>query len=264
MRALRTDPRSILQGELDHLDFAATARQVYGINAVEYVNVFFYDRAQDTAYLHEMRSRSDAEGVQNLVIMCDHEGYLGDPDKDLRQTAVHNHKKWVEAAHFLGCHSIRVNANSMGSYEEQQKLVADGLVQLADYADDLGINVLIENHGGLSNNAQWLMGTLRRADHPRLGTLPDFGNFQISDTERYDPYQGVAEMMPLAKGVSAKTLDFDKQGYETTLDYERLLKVVLGSGYHGYIGIEYDGTKLSETDGISMTKKLLQRFQTTL
>jgi len=262
-RALTTNPRSVLQGELNPLDFASTARQVYGIDAVEYVNVFFYDRARDSAYLQEMRSRSHGEGVQNLLIMCDHEGALGNPDKIQRQAAVRNHEKWAEAAQILGCHSIRVNASSAGSYEEQQKLAADGLVQLAEYADSLGIDVLIENHGGLSSNAQWLMGMLSRAGHPRLGTLPDFGNFQISDNERYDPYQGVAEMMPLARGVSAKTLDFDPQGYESTLDYEHLLKLVLGAGYHGHIGIEYDGENLSEADGIRKTKKLLQKFQST-
>ncbi len=259
-QALKNDPRSVLQGKLDHLDFASTARQVYGIGAVEYVNVFFYDRAGDEKYLKEMKLRADGEGVQSLLIMCDHEGALGDPDIYMRQTSVENHFKWIEAAKYLGCHSIRVNAWSVGSYDEQQKLVADGLNRLAEYAQGFDINVIVENHGGLTSNGRWLAGVMELASHPNLGTLPDFGNFQVSDTEQYDVYAGVAELMPFARGVSAKTHDFDSQGNETHLDYNRLIKIVLESGYHGYLGIEYEGDRLTEHEGILATRDLLMKF----
>ncbi|NQV41409.1 MAG: TIM barrel protein [Candidatus Marinimicrobia bacterium] len=258
--ALKTDPRSVLQGPLDHLDFARTARQVYGIGAVEYVNVFFYGRGADKKYLNEMKTRAGGEGVQSLLIMCDHEGALGDPDIQMRRTAVENHFKWVEAAKFLGCHSIRVNAGSVGSYDEQQKLVADGLNQLAEFAQGFKINVIVENHGGLTSNGAWLAGVMQLANHANLGTLPDFGNFHISDTEQYDVYTGVTELMPYARGVSAKAIDFDAQGNETHLDYSRLIKIVLDSGYHGYLGIEYEGDRLTEHQGILATRDLLNKF----
>ena len=256
-QALKNDPRSILQGKLDHLDFARTARQLYGLGAVEYVNVFFYDRARDKKYLQEMKLRADGEGVQSLLIMCDHEGALGDPDLHMRQAAVENHFKWIDAAKYLGCHSIRVNAWSVGSYDEQQKLVADGLNRLADYAQRFGVNVIVENHGGLTSNGKWVAGLMQLASHPNLGTLPDFGNFQMSETEQYDVYTGVAELMPYARGVSAKTIDFDSQGNETHLDYHRLIKIVLDSGYSGYLGIEYEGERLTEHAGILATRDLL-------
>jgi len=241
---------------LDHLDFARTARQDFGIGAVEYVNTFFKDRAKDAEYLREMNRRADGEGVRQWLIMCDGEGRLGDPEAARRSQAVENHRKWVEAAKALGCATIRVNAASDGSFEEQQKLAADGLRRLADIGASLDINVVVENHGGLSSNGQWLAGVMKMVGHPRCGTLPDFGNFY-----EYDRYQGVADMMPFAKAVSAKTHDFDETGNETTKDYRRLMKTVLDAGYHSWVGIEYEGSRLAEREGIAATKRLLERVR---
>ncbi|ACY48627.1 sugar phosphate isomerase/epimerase family protein [Rhodothermus marinus] len=256
--------RTIFGGKLDALDFPVVARRTFGIEAVEYVNQFFFDRARDRAYLGELKRRAEGEGVRSLLIMCDREGRLGDPDPARRRQAVENHYKWVEAARFLGCHSIRVNAASEGSYEEQQKLAADGLRQLVDFAAEHELNVLVENHGGLSSNGAWLAGVIRMVDHPRCGTLPDFGNWRVDAETWYDPYRGLAELMPFAKGVSAKSYDFDAEGNETRLDYVRLLRIVREAGYRGYIGIEYEGDRLDEMEGIRATKALLERVRAQL
>ncbi len=256
--------RTIFSGKLDHLDFPIVARRTLGLDAVEYVNQFFFDRAKDQAYLQEMKLRAEGEGVRSLLIMCDREGRLGDPDPEKRRQAVENHFKWVEAARFLGCHSIRVNAASEGTYEEQQKLAADGLRQLTEFAAEYELNVIVENHGGLSSNGAWLAGVIRMVDHPRCGTLPDFGNWRVDANTWYDPYQGLAELMPFAKGVSAKSHDFDERGNETRLDYYRLLRIVQEAGYRGYIGIEYEGDRLEEMDGIRATKTLLERVRDAL
>ena len=256
--------RAIFGGKLDALDFPVVARREFGIEAVEYVNQFFFDRARDRAYLGELKRRAEGEGVRSLLIMCDREGRLGDPDPARRRQAVENHYKWVEAARFLGCHSIRVNAASEGSYEEQQKLAADGLRQLVEFAAEHELNVLVENHGGLSSNGAWLAGVIRMVDHPRCGTLPDFGNWRVDEDTWYDPYRGLAELMPFAKGVSAKSYDFDAEGNETRLDYVRLLRIVRDAGYRGYIGIEYEGDRLDEMEGIRATKALLERVRTQL
>jgi L-ribulose-5-phosphate 3-epimerase len=252
--------KAFFSGALDHLDFPRVSKETYGIDAVEYVNVFFKEKGK-ASYNAELKKRCDDAGVKSVLIMCDGEGDLGDPDEAKRITAVQNHRKWVEAAVTLGCSSIRVNAQSRGTYEEQQKLAADGLHRLCELADPSGINVIVENHGGLSSNGAWLAGVMRLVDHPRVGTLPDFGNFQISPTERYDMYKGVEELMPFAKGVSAKSHDFDEDGNETTKDYRRLLRLVLDSGYRGYIGIEYEGSRLSDHDGVLATKRLLERVR---
>jgi len=246
---------------MTNLDFAQQATTVYGIDAVEYVNQFFKDKAKDTAYLSEMKKRCDDNGVKSLLIMCDGEGALGDPDTAARTKAVENHYRWIEAAKFLGCHSIRVNAQSKGTPDEQRNLVADGLRRLSEFGATHGINVIVENHGGLSSNGQWLASVMKQVNHPRCGTLPDFGNFRIGPGEEYDRYKGVEELMPFAKGVSAKSNEFDAQGNEVRTDYGRMLKIVLGAGYNGYIGIEYEGSKLSEAEGVMATKKLLERFQ---
>lgn len=242
--------------KLDHLDFARTAKRDFGIEAIEYVNSFFKDKALDAAYLKEMNTRAAGEGVTQWLIMCDGEGRLGDPDEAQRIRAVENHRKWIAAARTLGCVTIRVNAASAGSFEEQQKLAADGLRRLTEIGASTDINVVVENHGGLSSNGQWLAGVMKMVGHPRCGTLPDFGNFY-----EYDRYQGVADLMPFAKAVSAKTHDFDAAGNDTNKDYRRLMKTVLDAGYHNWVGIEYEGEKLPEREGILKTKQLLERVR---
>ena len=254
--------KALFAGELDNLDFARTAKRDYGIEAVEYVNVFFKDKARDQAYLREMKARAATEGVRSLLIMCDGEGNLGDPDPDKRTQAVENHKPWVEAAQFLGGHAIRVNARSEGSYAEQQQRAADGLRRLCEFADGFEISVVVENHGGYSSDGEWLAGVMDVVDHPRCGTLPDFGNFHLGGGTWYDRYKGVAELMPYAKAVSAKAYDFDEDGACVETDYVRMMKIVLDAGYRGFVGIEYEGSKLSEPDGIRATKALLERVDT--
>jgi sugar phosphate isomerase/epimerase len=245
------------QGKLNHLEFPAFAKQKCGIDAVEYVNQFFKDKAQDEKYLGELKQRCEDEDVTSVLIMCDGEGNLGDPDNDKRKQAVENHHKWVEAAKFLGCHSIRVNAHSEGSREEQAKLAADGLRQLSEFAAPHKINVIVENHGGLSSDGSWLAGVMKSVDLPNCGTLPDFGNFH-----EYDRYKGTEELMPFAKGVSAKSHAFDEEGNETKSDYRRLMKIVLDHDYHGYVGIEWEGSEpADELEGILLTKRLLERVR---
>jgi sugar phosphate isomerase/epimerase len=253
--------RTLFGRKMDHLDFARAAREDYGIDAVEYVNQFFKDKATDESYLREMKERADDLDVKGLLIMIDGEGALGDPDDRKRAKAVENHHKWVDAAKYLGCHSIRVNAHSEGSFDEQMKLAADGLRRLSEYAAGHGLNVLVENHGGLSSNGQWLSGVMRQVGLPNCGTLPDFGNFRVSRDQEYDRYQGVAELMPFAKAVSAKSHDFDAQGNEIHTDYRRMMKIVVDAGYHGYVGIEYEGNKAPEPEGIRLTKALLERVR---
>ncbi len=253
--------KTLFGGKLDNLDFAATAKKEFGIAGVEYVNQFFKDKAKDAAYLAEMKKRAADVGVKSLLIMIDGEGNLGDPNPDKRKQAVENHYKWVEAAVALGCHSIRVNARSDGSYEDQQKLAAEGLRSLSEFAAKHGQNVIVENHGGLSSNGAWLAGVMKMVNLPNCGTLPDFGNFRIGGDEWYDRYKGVDELMPFAKAVSAKTHDFDDNGNETKTDYLKMMKIVLGHGYSGFVGIEYEGSKLDEFAGIRATKALLERVR---
>ena len=256
--------RALRSKEIDHLDFYSIAKNEFDISAVEYVNTFFFDKAKDATYLKEMKTRAHDLNVKSLLIMCDSEGNLGDPDDSKRKTAVENHYKWAEAAKFLGCHSIRVNARSEGSYHEQIELAADGLRRLTEFSDSMGINTIVENHGGLSSNGKWLSAVMKKVDHPSLGTLPDFGNFRIQEDEWYDRYLGVRELMPFAKAVSAKSHDFDSHGNEINTDYYKMIKIVLSAGYDGYIGIEYEGNTLNEMAGIKATKDLLIRVRDSL
>lgn len=250
--------RALREG-LSNLDWITSVPEKYGINAVEFVNSFFKDKASDEAYLAEMKTRAADAGVKSLLIMVDGEGRLGDPNAKKRTTAVENHYKWVEAAKTLGCHSIRVNAASAGSYDEQRKLAADGLARVAAFAAPRGLNVIVENHGGLSSNGKWLAAVISDVGRDNCGTLPDFGNFRD-----YDRYLGVKETMPFAKAVSAKSHDFDDKGNEIHTDFLKMMKIVLDAGYHGYVGIEYEGRKVSEMEGIRLTRDLLLRVRAEL
>jgi len=253
--------RNLQSGKLDNLEFAQVAKNEFGIEAVEYVNSFFKDKATDRVYLADMKQRCEDSGVESLLIMCDGEGNLGDPNEVARKKAVENHFRWVDAAKFLGCHAIRVNAASSGSYEEQIKLAADGLRQLSEFAAPKGISVIVENHGGLSSNGAWLAKTIETVNLNNCGTLPDFGNFNIGGGKTYDRYQGVQELMPFAKAVSAKSHDFDEEGNETHTDFLKMMKIVLKAGFRGYVGIEYEGRKLDEYAGIRATHKLLLKVR---
>lgn len=254
--------KTLFAGDLDNLDFAAKAKNDFGVEGIEYVNQFFADKAKDMDYLKQMKQRAADNGVRSLLIMIDREGNLGDTDAAARQAAVQNHFKWVDAAQFLGCHSIRVNAAGQGTAEEVGAAATEGLHDLAEYAAQAGLNVIVENHGGYSSNAQWLTTVIQNTEMENCGTLPDFGNFCIQRTEdgcaeEYDRYQGVRELMPYAKAVSAKANNFNDAGMEADMDYPRLLGIVKEAGYDGWIGIEYEGNDLSEDAGIRATKELL-------
>ncbi|OFY60250.1 MAG: xylose isomerase [Bacteroidetes bacterium RBG_13_42_15] len=258
--------RALFANEISNLDFPKYARNEFGIDALEYVSSFFKGTGMD--YLSELLKRTREHGVLNLLIMVDNEGNLGDLYEPARVQAIERHYRWIDAAKILGCHSVRVNARGEGTAEEVGKAAADGLASLAEYAEKQEISVIVENHGGYSSNARWLADVISRVNSKYCGTLPDFGNFCIKTEiiegkakciNEYDKYLGLKELMPYAKGVSAKSHDFDDQGNETSTDYIKMMQIIKNAGYTGYIGIEYEGNQLSEKDGIIATKRLLEK-----
>jgi sugar phosphate isomerase/epimerase len=246
--------RALGKGEMTNLDFPKIAKTVYNLDAVEYVSTFFKGKSEDTQYLTSLKDTCTKYGVKSLLIMVDDEGDLGDTSSVKLQKAVENHYKWVKAAKFLGCHSIRVNARGNGTMEQVHNAAVKGLGMLADYAAKYNINVIVENHGGFSSNGKWLSDVMKAVNKPNCGTLPDLGNFF-----EYDRYKGVEEMMPFAKGVSGKTHEFDKDGNETVIDYVKMMKIISDSGFKGYIDVEYEGDKLSEPDGVKASIALVQK-----
>jgi sugar phosphate isomerase/epimerase len=253
---------------LDHLDFAKKAREM-GFEGVEYVTHFFKDKAEDEKYLAEMKKRAADNDIQSLLIMVDGEGDLAIKDDAERTKGIENHYKWVEAAHFLGCHSIRVNVFGDGTAAEMTENAKDSLTRLSEYAAKESINVLVENHGGMSSDADWMANVMKEVNMKNCGMLPDFGNFCLEReggerwgaacVKEYDKYKGVELFMPYAKAVSAKSYNFDESGEETVIDYKRMLKIVKDGGYTGFIGVEYEGDVHSEEDGIKLTKALLEK-----
>ena len=244
----------------DPMDFGRIAREEFGITRIELVNSFYRPRVGEKGFAETLRKRFDGDGVESLLIMCDGEGLCGAADEGARREFAANHDKWLELAKALGCHSIRVNAIGEGSADEQAKRCADGLAKLLARAKPHGIDVIVENHGGLSSDGNWLVGVIKAVNDPACGTLPDFGNWRDARGTLVDPVRNVGLVMPFAKGVSAKSYDFDKDGNETLLDYPRLIAAVKAAGYAGAVGIEYEGKRLSEADGIRATKALLERL----
>jgi len=262
--------RAFFAKELDPNDFAKIASTDYQIQAIEYVNQFYVEKAKDEMFWNEMKRKADDSGVESLLIMVDAEGNLGNTNRQERTQAAENHFKWVNAAKLLGCHSIRVNAFGEGSKQDVRSALVDGMGQLVDYAATEDINVIIENHGLYSSDGQWIAGIIKEVNKPNFGTLPDFGNWCLNKewgstkdnacTEVYDPYQGLTDFLPYAKGVSAKAYAFDESGQESSIDYKRMIDIVKASDFTGYIGIEYEGESLSEPEGIRATKRLLETF----
>ena len=262
--------KELLSGDMDHLEFIDKAAEM-GFEGVEYVALFFKDHAEDTSYLDKMNARATAAGVQQLLIMIDGEGDLGDNDEKKRKEAVENHKKWIRAAKYLGCHSIRVNAFGTGTMEDQMTSNAASLRALGEYAAQYGINVLVENHGGYSSDGQWLTEVMQKVNMANVGTLPDFGNFCIEREKgerwgapclkEYDKYKGVEELMHFAKAVSAKSYHFDDNGEETTINYQKMMEIVKNAGYSGYVGVEYEGSEIPAEEGVRLTKALIEKYR---
>jgi sugar phosphate isomerase/epimerase len=258
---------ALYNNEITNLDFPVLAKNELGINAVEYVSRFFKGTGND--YLAELLKITGDNEVTNVLIMVDDEGDLAFLYDPARIQAVERHYRWVEAAKILGCHSIRVNAKGEeGTAEEAAKAAVDGLGRLVEYGEKLEIGVIVENHGGYSSDGKWLANVISQVNSKFCGSLPDFGNFCIKKIEEngrekcleeYDRYMGMKELMPFARGVSAKANDFDEDGNETSTDYRKMMQIILNSGYNGYIGIEYEKTRLSEKEGIIATRKLLER-----
>jgi len=256
------------------LDFAQRAHEL-GFEGIEYVSQLYNDELKKDAdpqiamenMLKILKKKSETYGITNVLIMVDGEGNLATLDDKERAQTVENHKKWVDAAKYLGCHSIRVNAHGEGTYEQVAAAAVKGLTDLSTYAATQGINVLVENHGGYTSNGQWLTEVMSKVNMPNCGTLPDFGNFCMTEgygsinsdecEDPYDIYKGVAELMPFAKAVSAKSYDFDDKGNQPKIDYAKMLQIVKDAGYTGFIGVEYEGSNLSEVEGIKATKALL-------
>jgi sugar phosphate isomerase/epimerase len=253
--------KALFSRKLDNLDFPRVAREDYGVDGVEYVNQFFKDKAHDSAYLKDLKKRAADHGIANVLIMIDGEGDLSSPEKADRDKAVENHKQWVDAAAALGCHAIRVNTGNHYSPDDVAN-AAEACGALSAYGAEHKISIICENHGGPSSNPDALLALIKAVGSDNFGTLPDFGNFPKKDGKyAIDVYEAIARMMPHAKGVSAKSYDFDEQGNESNLDFARIMKIVTDAGYDGFVGIEYEGSSLSEPDGINATRKLLEKLR---
>ncbi|GAA4321870.1 hypothetical protein GCM10023115_49660 [Pontixanthobacter gangjinensis] len=264
----------IHDGTIDPLDFARTASEM-GFEGIEYVSGFYSEKLKDAKdperkmqeILDTLKARSEKYNMRNVLIMVDGEGDLAANDVTERDKAVENHKKWIDAASFLGCHSIRVNLFGSDIPEEWQANSIDALKKLSAYGAEKNINVLVENHGLLSSNADLLVEVMRQVNMENCGTLPDFGNFCLKRegdarwdadcVEEYPRYEGVEKMMPYAKAVSAKSYTFNSTGEEELIDYKKMLKIVKEGGYSGYIGVEFEGEEDSAKEGIQKTKDLL-------
>ncbi|MDB4292746.1 sugar phosphate isomerase/epimerase [Maribacter sp.] len=254
---------------LDPINFARIAKNDFNITAIEYVNQFYSDKATNEKFWGEMATRASDAGVQSLIMMVDEEKKLGDSTTETRKEAVEDHYKWVHAAKILGCHSVRVNAFGDGEPEALKASLVDGLGLLTEYAAKENVHVILENHGLHTSNAAYMVEIIKAVNNPFLGTLPDFGNWCTSAewggtkesqncSAIYDPIKGLTEWMPYAKGVSAKSYEFDKDGNDTVIDYPKLLQIVKNSDFDGHIGIEYEGEGMTPSAGILATKTLIE------
>ena len=261
--------KSIKNGKLPILDFAKKARS-FNIEGIEFVSGLYtrdtdiLERMSMNSLAKELIKRSDDYGIDNVLFMIDNQGDLASSNKNERLQAIDNHKRWIDLSAEIGCKTMRVNLNGEKDLNKWTKNSVKSLTALNKYNEN--VNVVVENHGGLSSSGKYLSNVMSKVKLENCGTLPDFGNFCMNGspwgncTQMYDKYLGTEELMPYAHAVSAKSYDFDDEGNETSIDYERMMEIVKRSGYQGYVGIEYEGNRLAEDDGIIATKKLLEKF----
>jgi len=246
--------RWIGSGKLDHLDYPALVKKELGITHVEYWNRPFGGKHTDKKYVGELVKRTTGEGMKNVLILVDAKNQLDASNKDQRDKAVDEHKGWIDCAAQLGCDAVRVNCRSGGNPEANLKNAADGVGRLCDYAKGSKVKVVIEPHGGHSQNPDWLIKAMKALKRPNAGILPDFNNFG-----RYDRYEGVTKSLPYAPAVCAKALKFDTKGNEVHTDYFRMLKIVYESDFSGVISVEFEGRGVDPIKGSKMTKDLILR-----
>ena len=260
--------RELFGGTMTTIDYIKAAGEM-DFEGVEYVSQFFQDKVEDFAFLDSLNVATKAAGVKSLLIMVDRAGNLGAAKMEEREQAIENHQKWVTAAKYFGCKSIRINAHGDGTSEEMKVACLDGIGRLAKWSQQEGMEIIIENHGGISNNGAWLAELVKELQAVGVGTLPDFNNWCTERTsgelwggecvKRYDRLQGIKELMPYAKSLSVKSFEFDENGNETTMDFAKLFEIIQASGYDGYMGIEYEGDSLPSKEGIKKTRDLVEK-----
>ena len=257
---------------LNPIDFAQKSKEL-GFDAIEYVSTLYrpiLEKLSIKEMTKKLINKSKEHDVKNLLIMVDDEGNLSSSNLSEIKEAIEKHKRWIEMASKLECHSVRVNLEGEDQLDKWKDNSIKGLSMLSEFASNYNINIIVENHGGNSSIGKELAEVIKNVNLDNCGTLPDFGNFCIKrkngslydgpcDIE-YDKYEGMKDLMPYAKAVSAKSYDFDQFGNETTIDFKKMIDIVKEFNYNGYLGIEYEGNNHSESDGIELTKKLIQKY----
>ena len=275
--------KNIKYGDMDPYEFAQVAKS-FNFTGIEYVTALYDNimKVRDgdmskaiTFWARKNKKLAEINDINNVLIMIDEIEGLAEENKSRRLKAVENHKMWIDAAEIMGCESVRLNLYGSSNAEKWKDLSINSLSELGSYAKNSGVNVIVENHGRISSNIPKLMDVIYGVNMDNVGTLPDFGNFCMADEgygsvfdgsceTMYDFYKGVEEMMPKAFAVSAKSNDFDENGDEKTIDYIKMMKIVKSFGYNGYVGVEYEGNRLSEEEGIKATRDLLIKIGQTI
>ena len=275
--------KNIKYGDMDPYEFAQVAKS-FNFTGIEYVTALYDNimKVRDgdmskaiTFWARKNKKLAEINDINNVLIMIDEIEGLAEENKSRRLKAVENHKMWIDAAEIMGCESVRLNLYGSSNAEKWKDLSINSLSELGSYAKISGVNVIVENHGRISSDIPKLMDVIYGVDMDNVGTLPDFGNFCMADEgygsvfdgsceTMYDFYKGVEEMMPKAFAVSAKSNDFDENGDEKTIDYIKMMKIVKSFGYNGYVGVEYEGNRLSEEEGIKATRDLLIKIGQTI
>ena len=278
------------KGNFDLSNFSKIVRETYNLDGAEFWSIPFMGKEKNSFFLNELRQKSNDYGIKNTIILVDlldmqtmkQGNSLASIDKKERNQAIEDHKPWIDAAKSIGCDSIRINLWSDASKEEVMKVSIESISKLLEYSSDKNISIVIENHGGHTGDAKWLVNLIKKINNKNLGTLPDFGtlnfcvkrdlnlDFTAKCFSQYDKYLGVKELLPYAKGISAKSTQFDLKGNETTTNFKKMVRLIKKSNFEGYISIEYEGAirdtfakqknHLSTHDGILATKKLLEKY----
>ena len=236
--------QEIRDGKWKNLDFPRVAREDFGLNGIEFVNTLF--EVPTANYLNQLKKNADDHGVEMVLIMVDHEGDGCEPTAELRKQFVINHRKWIDIAQYLGCKSIRTNCRGPENVDKDEALkwAAESYHMLLEHAMEAGIGVSIENHGGVSNDADWMVSLLKEVNNLYFGSYPDWR----SPTDDFDNINYLEKMLLWALGMSYRN-------QPTEAGSAKMIKMCHDAGYRGWYGIESSGR-----EAIMQGKELLKKY----
>lgn len=239
--------------EITYLTVPKLLKQM-GIPGVTYNDIWM--ESWDNAYLDRIKRACREAGVKITGLIC--EGNLATQDEAKWEEQIRTDEKKMRAAAYLGAPIVRLNIGGLGDEKLDatigvQRVIA-AFKRLLPLAKELNVKMTIENHGGVSKKADWILEIIKGTDPKWVGACLDFGNWpdEIRNSES-------AKLAPYAYHTHVKCHTFTSEGEDTNKDYKYLLGLLKNSGYRYAVSIEYEGPD-DQKVGVAKSRDLILKY----